>query len=297
MHSHRAPGLPADWLNAWLAAIGVTVIVPGARLSWSDDARPVASFELVDDDPARCIAEHLPTVADVDRLVIAKKLEGTTTVFAREVTLDAFRERAEFARLRKDFSLACSVTDLIAGKRFDPKKLEHSPFDPPAPKGETLHDRLRRCAMEVASDPVGRVRATLAGTAERVEANGLGFDFRRIPGGAHPDAKKHIDPVVEVLAFYGLSLFPFRGDGRAGRAAGWIGRPNRPGSFIWPAWATPLDRWAIDALLDKVRAESPDSVTPATRRRLRLYAGFAVVPYLPTGSSDPTRAYGSRRLW
>jgi len=28
-----APGLTADWLNAWLAAIGVTVLVPQARLS------------------------------------------------------------------------------------------------------------------------------------------------------------------------------------------------------------------------------------------------------------------------
>ena len=32
---HEAPGLPADWLNGWLAAIGVTVLIPGARLRWT----------------------------------------------------------------------------------------------------------------------------------------------------------------------------------------------------------------------------------------------------------------------
>jgi len=41
-----APGLTADWLNAWLAAIGVTVLVPGIRLGWSADPLPVAHFDI-----------------------------------------------------------------------------------------------------------------------------------------------------------------------------------------------------------------------------------------------------------
>ena len=66
---HEAPGLPADWLNGWLAAIGVTVLIPGARLCWTDDGVPSAVFET--DEPvdlAKVVADALPTLRDAGPL-------------------------------------------------------------------------------------------------------------------------------------------------------------------------------------------------------------------------------------
>jgi len=38
----ECPGLPASWLNGWLAAIGLLVLEPRLRLSWTSDPSPVA---------------------------------------------------------------------------------------------------------------------------------------------------------------------------------------------------------------------------------------------------------------
>ena len=71
-----------------------------------------------------------------------------------------------------------------------------------------------------------------------------------------------IDPVVELLAFFGLAEFPVRGRGvdrRLGRHGepdvrqrGWRKAPgsNEPRRFVWPAWQQPLDASGVDALLD-----------------------------------------------
>ena len=62
---HETPGLPADWLNGWLAAIGVTVLVPGTRLCWTDDGVPSAVLETEQPvDLPKVVAEALPTCAD-----------------------------------------------------------------------------------------------------------------------------------------------------------------------------------------------------------------------------------------
>ena len=34
----RCPGLPASWVNGWLAAVGVTVLDSRIRLHWTADS-------------------------------------------------------------------------------------------------------------------------------------------------------------------------------------------------------------------------------------------------------------------
>jgi hypothetical protein len=296
MATTLAPGLTADWINAWLAAIGITVIVPNSQLRWTDHPLPIAEIDITDETSAAVtIANALPSIDTLATLAIARHHVDAQEPFPRHVSVDAYRDRARLARAELDFSLASTVTDLIS----DPKRLTdlaHSPFDPPVPKGLTLHERLVDCAEALNEQTTVEeaVAATLQGTARRIKANGLGFDYRRIASGSHSNAEKYVDPVVELLAFYGLALFPITGDGHVERPRGWNDRPSRQHAFRWPTWTPWLDRWGIDALLDRAQL----AITP-TRRRLRLLgvtAVFATVSYAPTGASDATRAYASERL-
>lgn len=292
-----APGLSAEWLNAWLAAIGITVLVPDTRLRWTEEANPVAEIEVPGDVPlAARIVEELPSIEAIDQLAIAKRHPGASEEFARNVSLTAYKERAALARGQHDFSLGCSVTDLQA---TDVANLPHGPFDPPAPRGETLHDRLRKCAEHLAAaDAEQLVEASLRGRGTRIKANGLGFDYRRFASGSHADAEKSVDPVVEVLAFSGLAFFPVRGDGRRERTAGWNPPWNERSAFAWPVWCPLLNRWGIDALLDQVHTAPPTLQRErASLRRLGVHGAFGTVAYKHTGQSDVTRAYASERLW
>jgi len=289
----RAPGLTADWLNGWLAAVGVTVLVPGAKLRWSEDALPVAELQVPGDrSVAQLITAGLPRPEAIEELAIAKQH------VRRNVPLETYRDRAAVTRRTHDFSLAASLTDLL--EKLDENDLPHSPFDPPAPKGRTLHDRVGACvnAIFVSDDAPRKVGATLDGTAIRVKMNGLGFDYRRLDAPAQPNGDNFVDPVAEILAFHALALFPVRGNGGTERARGWVGPASRRHSFSWPAWSSPLDRWAIDALLDRAHAViSSRSYPEVALRRLGVTALFATVAYRTDSRSDPTRAYASERLW
>lgn len=285
MTTTTAPGLTGDWLNAWFAAIGITSILHGARLSWSADAVPVAVVTTPDEQPlAEAIAEALPDLTRLAGLAIA-------TPMRRNVDLVAYRRSADVARHQRDWSLAASVTDLVAD---NDQNLPHSRFDPPAPRGTTLYTRVVACreAIDAAGPAADRVAATLAGRARRVQTNGLGFDYRRIPAASHPDADVYVDPVIECLAFEGLRLFPIRGDGRGTSQRGWVTLPGqRVATFVWPIWRDPLDLWAIDALLDVVHTRPTNR--PA---RLGVTRCYQAIPYQPAGSSDVRRGYASTPL-
>lgn len=283
---HEAPGLPADWLNGWLAAIGVTVLIPGARLRWTDDGVPSALFET--DEPvdlAKRVADALPTSQTLTRSAIARTLPRMEHDFSRNVTLAAFRERAGVERRNGEGILAASVSDLSA--ELKPDNLEHGAFDPPAPRGETLWSRAIACARALATaDLAERVRDTFSGSGRREALNGLGFDARRFPAGMHAARDVYADPVVELLAFAALPLFPTRGDGRRVRQRRWTDSSTRRGAFQWIAWRPALDRWAIDALLD---------LLPRDIGKLTL-AKYRVIPYQPAVRADTTRAYFAERV-
>lgn len=293
MSTYEAPGLTADWLNGWLAAIGVTVLLPDVSLSWSYDAMPYARFHCPDGwDLVGSLVERLPTERSLAGSTIARKLVGTTHEFTRNVTIEAFRERAMLERERHSHHLAASVTDLRADRDLDLLNLPHGAFDPPAPRGETLWSRATACVEKLGADGAltGQIDRSLRGMGRREQVNGLGFDSRRLSSGMQSSgatSKVHADPVVELLCFEALVMFPLRGNGRLVRQRGWIGRESKRGSFRWPAWKPVLDRWAIDALLDQV---------PMSAARAQVVAAYEVIPYQPGGTSDTTRAYFSTRV-
>ena len=199
------------------------------------------------------------------------------------------------------WTLSSTMTDLQVEKQGD---VEHAPFDPSGP-GTTkwLHDRLMGL-HKLADLSAERVQDSLTGRAVRAQHNGLGFDHSRL-GSLADQTKIWVDPVVEVLAFFGLAVLPMRASGVDKRLApradgrsqqrGWRrgqGRGEEARRFAWPAWTQPLDCHGIDALLD--------AWTPGRKSAwplLGVRAGWQTVGFKPRGGqSDPTKAFGKERL-
>jgi len=287
MSEEHAPGLSVDWLNGWMAALGVCVLLPDVRLSWTADPVPAACFTVPSQGRpvADLVAAALPSEDTLARLAINRRIEGRADL-ARTVALSAYADRASLARRTGDPSLSSTLTDL--GDPQDLANLPHSPFDPAVPRGVTLWERVLSCYREV-TDPVADVAKTFVGRGRRVAVNGLGFDVRRLTAGAQ-EADKRVDPVVELLAFYALSLFPMRGNGSGAFARGWHAAAPRTGSFRWCAWSASLDIWGVDALIDLLPLARQD---PKLAKRLGITAWYHSVPYRPMSSSDMTRAYGA----
>jgi len=197
------------------------------------------------------------------------------------------------------------LTDLCLNKKCE---VEHARFDPPVPRGYTLHDRLLRTHGKVEERKVhDLLMASLNGEAPRVGTNGLGFDISRI-GSMSDFAKKFVDPIVEVLAFFALSILPVRGSGRQDDGVpvqrGWVkwsaskeGRSNW--TFLWPAWSQPLDHPGIDALLDAWTRTYTGTSSDRWKKgwtTIGVNAGWRIVPYKALGQNDTSRGFGSERL-
>lgn len=288
MQERTCPGLPAEWVNAWLAAIGIVSLVPGSRLRWSDEASPVAVISWPQDDELEeLLAEELLTQADLDALPIARSLGELRRI---DLTLSPadFSERAEEARASElGWALSSFYTDALIDK--GEQRVDKGPFLPGMQsKVNTPHDRLTKIVAAMADSSI---RDSLDGVAQRSQQNGLGFDLTRI-GSLADDTDIWIDPVVELLAFSGLRLFPVRGNG-ANRVnqRGWSGNRTSVGGFEWPAWSEPLDVEAVDALLDLFWSGSRQ---PAVRS---LITGvWGTVPFAGVGSADSRRGFGSKRV-
>lgn len=287
----RCPGLPADWLNGWLAAVGATVLDSRIRLHWTADThRAVLSAENV--EPIEAVVESWPDAELLKDLPIAENRNGAGRL-SREVLVDAFAERARSARgHRHSWALSSTMTDLCVDKG----KVRHGKFDPPAPKGITLHQRLVSVHAKV--KPLGKsIQDSFNGHAARVKSNGLGFDQARL-GSQSDKNDKYVDPVVETLAFFALAILPMRGNGREdaqgkGRQRGWLktSRDRHEQKFMWPAWREPLDCAGIDALMDAWKPEKRSSWA-----RIGVHAGWQCVERISRGSSDVTRAFGAELL-
>lgn len=295
------PGLPAGWVNGWLAAAGITVLEPRLRLRWSPDATPVAVISSRDGDPVDALVSAWPESAVLADLPVAERWPngsgGRGVRLPRKVPVEALRARMREARGHpSSWTLTSTMTDLCVDEAGE---AGHAPFDPPAPRGLTLHDRLTNAHAHV-DPPRDWIPRCLEGRGQRVKGNGLGFDQTRV-GSQGDHAGKWTDPVVEVLAFFGLALLPARGSGvdprltpfagPAVRQKGWLKPASAGHRFFWPAWQQPLDRNGIDALLD---AWSPDE--PLTWDRYGIHAAWKSVQFIRTSDADATRAYGARRL-
>lgn len=293
MADHVARGLGADWLNAWLAAIGVTVLVPDITLRWTDDPVPRARFSVAEGaDLAAIVAGTLPTVDDVEAMAFAGLRQA--------VSRNDFGTAAARARISGDDSLAVLVTDLA---ETEGQGLFKGNFNVGAEGKASLDRRLADCCRNLGTgdECAAQVAATIEGRGRRAAVNGLGFDYRRLAGPTPMETDKWADPVAEVLAFHGTLMFPARGDGRRLRQRGWL--ESRRHRFVWPTWRDPLDRWAIDSMLDLTYAAlAPNgSLALARRRPLRRVEGWGVtglyglVPFAKAGNAV-TKGYASERL-
>lgn len=288
MAERTCPGLPADWLNAWLAALGAVHLVPTLRLRWTDDPVALAVFEAPGDaDPAELIERAWPTDDDIASLPIARRADGLP-----ELTLNpdgpTWTDRSAHARRhRRSWTLTSLFTDLA----WDRSKRQHviakGQFHTPMPgRDNTVHDRIRKLVALGDLD----IARSLDGSASRVGNYGLGFDLTRI-GSLADDASQMVDPVVEILAFFGLSFFPCRGellsDGTYRRRQ----RPWSAGSGStcrWFSWRPLLDAAAIDALLDSAAGRKGPL--------LGVTATWETVAFEQRGSSDVTRGFGASRV-
>lgn len=291
MTDFECPGLPANWLNGWLAAVGITVLDARVRLRWSADDTPIAVLSAAV-DPIEAIVDSWPDANLLRDMPIAKSWRQAEKL-GRHVQPDVFRERARMVRHHQhSWTLSSTLTDLSINR----EGVEHAPFDPPAPQGLTLHDRLMKLHGLLRRDVLGRrVLDSLTGQGNREQVNGLGFDHARV-GSLADDTSPWVDPVVEILAFFGLAILPTRATGTLGvLQRGW--RRERADSraryFTWPAWTQPLDRLGVDALLDIWR---PDPSRKQTWPLLGIHNGWRTIEYEARGKSDRTRAYGTERL-
>ena len=293
------PGLPAEWINGWLAAVGATVLDARIRLHWMTDGVPLAVLSSAEIDPVDALVESWPDIALLSDLPIAENWKGAGKV-QRKVPVEAFVERTRASRgHRWSWTLSSTMTDLCVDKNGE---VAHAPFDPAGPGTiKWLHHRLMKLHEQLEPSAT-RIRDSLAGRAIRVQGNGLGFDQTRL-GSLSDETSIWIDPVVEELAFFGLALLPVRGPGtdrRLDRSADVRGKQRgwrkTPGSrdvrcFHWPAWCQPLDSAGIDALMDAWNPERN-----STWLRVGVHAGWRSVRFEPRGSADTTRAFGAERL-
>lgn len=290
-------GLPGAWVNAWLAAVGATVLDPRLRLHWTTEDAPVAVLSSPDLDPLQVLAESWPSDEDLGNLPIAADWHQAGRV-ERKVPVEAFQRRAKAARSDpRSWALSSTMTDLSIDRSGE---VAHAPFDPPAPRGSRLHHRVLRVHKQVGQASATRLHASLLGRASRVKDNGLGFDQSRL-GSLADDTDAWVEPVVELLAFFGLAILPMRGKGADRRTRGnpderqrgWRSPPhkNEERRFVWPAWQQPLDAAGIDALLDIW-----NPWRPPTWRQVGVHAGWRSVRYSPRATADATRAIGAERL-
>lgn len=298
MHMFTCPGLPASWINGWLAGVGATVLDRRIRLHWTAEDMPVAVLSSVELDPVDALVESWPDEAFLYDLPIARD-RGDVGELKRNVPVERFVERARETRDHPHvWALSSTMTDLSIDQNGE---VAHAPFDPPVPGGRTLHERLLTVHSEATPVSRGLLQDSLLGMGERVRGNGLGFDCTRV-GSLADMSDKWIEPVVELLTFFGLAEFPLRGwgvDHRSGRhlnpderQRGWRKVMNgKERRFVWPAWRQPLDTAGIDALLDVWKPWRRRSWAP-----LGVHAAWQSVRFQRRGLADPTTAFGAAAL-
>ena len=319
----ECPGLPAEWVNGWLAAVGATVLDPEMRLSWTSGPSPIAVLHHPSEDPAVAVSDAWPDRQRLERMPLARDHEncppdcdGTkqSCKERRPESLGSFRQVTERSRGHTDaWTVTSTLTDL-AEARGKSGQAAHGQFDAGGPGSiKWLHQRLLKVHQHVPEDSASisaAVLSALDGISVPVNDNGLGFDIARFPDRAREGAGPKVEPVIEVLAFFGVALLPVRGDGilRSTRARqrghGVGGRWDSV--FLWPTWEQEqlLDRWGIDALLDvwhetwHRRISEPEAKVWHTSKAdwdlLGVSAGWETQHYKPT--KDSNEGFGSNLI-
>ena len=302
MSERICPGLSADWLNAWLAALGTTVLDSRIKLAWSEEPLPLAVLSAEgDQDPIDILIASWPDRQRIVGMPLASELDGieeSVPRMERRVSVGTFAHRVRAVRSHSDtWTLSSTMTDLQVDENGD---VAHAPLDPPGPGTiKWLHHRLEKVCEHI-GEPSDWLPPSLAGKGIRVVDNGLGFDLTRVTTLADHSSKT-VDPVIEVLAFFGLAFFPVRGqcvDLRMSRnqairvrQRGFLTQLDE--QFAWPVWRHSIDRWGIDALFDIWHKNGRNY---RKNDRLGVFTGWKMLRARPRGSADRTAAYGSVRM-
>lgn len=284
MSERICPGLPADWLNAWLAAVGATTMVDGMCLRWSDDPTPVAILSSPSDRPIDGeLGEALAAMGDVLAVSPLAERPGEPRV-PQNLERSQFENLADRHRASGlSWHISSLYTDLVRDEKQSTRVVK-GPFLFGAQGGDPPLNRLRA----LVPDAVGLSDA-LDGTGQRIEAKGFGLDVTRI-GSQSDKSDVRVDPVIELLGFNGLALLPVRGRDKTIVQRGWKTPYKERGSFRWMTWSVPLDRFGIDALLDI-------DLDRSTKRRLAsVTSRWESVLYPGSGGNDVNRGYASRRV-
>ena len=299
----RCKGIPACWINGWLAAVGATVLDPRLRLHWTEGDNLAVLSSADGCDPVDALVKSWPNEDLLNDLPIARNWKDTkdTEVLPLNVPIASFGKRVQAARSHPyAWTLSSTLTDM--GLKKD-GVVAPAPFYPPMPGGVVLQKRLLDINGAIKQPIRERIQNSLDGVAQREQIYGLGFDQAKL-GSRADDTDPWVDPVMEMMAFFGLKLLPMRGDGQAseyggrqrGRQRGWrkqkkVGSRGYDSFFCWPAWGQPLNVDGIDALLD---VWNPDQA----RRwpSVGVHAAWRSAEYEVENQNDPTRAYGAERL-
>ena len=91
------PGWSASWVNAWLAAVGATVLDERIRLHWTTAAEPVAVLSSDHADPVAALVESWPDAESLAQLPIAENWRDAVRL-KRRVPVEAFATRTRAAR-------------------------------------------------------------------------------------------------------------------------------------------------------------------------------------------------------
>lgn len=299
----ECPGLMASWVNGWLAAVGATVLDSRLRLHWTQGASPVAVLSADGEDPIAILQKAWPNVGELEDLPIVENWREAGQLKRQSPSREAFVARVRAARSHKcSWALSSTLTDLCVDKK-DRMKVARARFNPGVERGRSLHQRLAKVHESVGTLSVEGLVAWVEDRLPRVRGNGLGFDQTRL-GSLADDTDPWVDPVVEVLAFYGLSILPVRGNGREGDTEpiqkGWLMWPPSDDGlkervFLWPAWRQPLDCHGIDALFDAWVSLHKHANWKRKWELLGVHSAWQIVHYQRRGNEART-AYSSEHL-
>ena len=299
MPSVTCPGLPASWINGWLAAVGATVLDSRIRLHWTADTTPLAVLSAEDVDPVATVVASWPDKALLTNLPISEHWNGAGQL-RRKVSADVFAVRAQAARShRYSWTLSSTMTDLCVDENGE---VVHAPFDPAGPGTvKWLHHRLMKVHAQV-NPSIQHMRDSFTGRAVRVKDNGLGFDHTRL-GSQSDRTSMWIDPVVEVLAFFSLAILPMRGGG-VDRRLSRLSRCSRGSEGVaencWKQIGAPFYVAGVASAPGLRRHRRPHGRLDASQKSRmvpnRSARCMAECPVQARGSADTTRAFGAERL-
>ena len=296
MSSLQCPGLRAEMPHQWLAAVGATVLVDRMHLSWTDDLNPQAVLHH-EEAPLAALLASWPTPQRIERMPMVAYDKPQRT---QKVSRGDFQQLVKDCRGQRDsWTVSSALTDLTgepsSGNDEKPALAVTVRFNPglQGPHGSPQKNlpKLQGCTPAKIAD-------TLDGRATRDQGAGIGLDPERFTNSTTGEAGVMTLYAVEMLAYFGLALFPVRGDGihrkkyPAARQRGWTTRARKLRSFEWPAWDQPLDRFGIDALLDVWQPEGD-----GTNSLLGVHAAWrSVGRKARLSSDDKTLGYTSQRL-